>query len=150
MPGKTFSRVEFSPWLQRSFDANDTVGESDWYQTAHYYARSGYCHTGRNRRRRKAFLHNNTPVISHFDSLGRVFFKKKKKKKKKKKSEADTGTEKLTTRLGFDIEGKELQLTDALDRITLRYDYDLLGRCIKKFSLDAGTRFYISDAGNNS
>ncbi len=32
MPDGTFSRVEFSPWFSRSFDANDTVLESDWYQ----------------------------------------------------------------------------------------------------------------------
>jgi hypothetical protein len=32
MPDGTFSRVEFSPWHTQSFDANDTVEESPWYE----------------------------------------------------------------------------------------------------------------------
>ncbi len=35
MPDGTFSRVEFSPWLTRSFDANDTVLESSWFADRH-------------------------------------------------------------------------------------------------------------------
>ncbi|MFH1818701.1 MAG: SpvB/TcaC N-terminal domain-containing protein [Pseudomonadota bacterium] len=31
MPDGSLSRVEFSPWFSRSFDANDTVLESHWY-----------------------------------------------------------------------------------------------------------------------
>ena len=31
MPDGTFSRVEFSPWHVKSFDANDTAVESRWY-----------------------------------------------------------------------------------------------------------------------
>ena len=30
-PNGSYSRVEFSPWHVRSFDANDTVKESAWY-----------------------------------------------------------------------------------------------------------------------
>ncbi|HEY9196973.1 MAG TPA: toxin TcdB middle/N-terminal domain-containing protein, partial [Mucilaginibacter sp.] len=32
LPNKTFSKVEFTPWLQKTFDVNDTVGQSDWYK----------------------------------------------------------------------------------------------------------------------
>ena len=30
-PNETFARVEFNPWMQKVFDANDTVKQSQWY-----------------------------------------------------------------------------------------------------------------------
>src|SRR5205807_2990716 len=30
-PNGTFARITFDPWMQRVFDANDTVKQSQWY-----------------------------------------------------------------------------------------------------------------------
>jgi RHS repeat-associated protein len=79
-PDGTFSKVEFSPWFSRSFDANDTVLESRWYRER------GSPNPATALRRdlagklrdddefRAAWLaahHANTPTETHFDSLGR-------------------------------------------------------------------------------
>jgi RHS repeat-associated protein len=76
-PNGTFTRVEFDPWKSRSFDANDTVKESEWYRDR-----------GRpdpvtdpepsDPERRAAWLaamHADTPSVAHFDSLGRTVAK---------------------------------------------------------------------------
>ncbi|MEO8188165.1 MAG: RHS repeat-associated core domain-containing protein, partial [Burkholderiaceae bacterium] len=67
MPDGTFSKVEFSPWHSRTFDANDTVLESDWY------ARNSATGAAAEVRRaaRLAALHADTPALTLFDSLGR-------------------------------------------------------------------------------
>ncbi len=81
MPDGTFSRVEFSPWLSRSFDQNDTVLEpgNRWYAE-----RTAPGASAEDRRAaRLAALHagltdvpggkppTGTPAETHFDSLGR-------------------------------------------------------------------------------
>jgi RHS repeat-associated protein len=137
-PNKTFSKVEFSPWLQKTFDANDTVAQSDWYKFRITTPDPAIATPEEISAAQKAFLHNNTPSLAHLDTLGRVFL-----------TEANTGTEQLTTRIQFDIEGKEIQVTDALNRTIMQYKYDLLSRCIKKINLDAGVRFTLADVANN-
>jgi RHS repeat-associated protein len=138
LPNKTFSKVEFTPWLQKTFDPNDTVGQSKWYELRITTPDPNIATPEEIDAAQKAFKHNNTPTLAYIDALGREY-----------KRETDTGAQKLTTHIQFDIEGNEKQVTDALDRPVLLYDYDLTGRCIKKTGLDNGTRYLLPDAVNN-
>ena len=86
IPDGTLSRVEFSPWVSRSFDANDTVKESAWYRerltntergpnaptgSPEEQARAQAASPEEKRAARLAAAHANTPAEIHFDSLGR-------------------------------------------------------------------------------
>src|SRR5690606_12995616 len=68
-PDGTVSRVEFTPWISRSFDPNDTILDPG---NAWYAARSAATATADDRRAAQlAALHAGTPFDVHFDSLGR-------------------------------------------------------------------------------
>lgn len=138
LPNKTFSKVEFTGWMQLSFDANDTVSKSDWYKERIITPNPAVATPEEVSAAQKAFAHNNTPTVAHLDTLGRTFF-----------TEADNITEKLTSHVSLDIEGKETEISDALNRKVMQYEYDLLSRSIKQVSLDAGTRWTMMDAVNS-
>ncbi|MFC0200714.1 SpvB/TcaC N-terminal domain-containing protein [Paracoccus rhizosphaerae] len=73
-PDGTFARVEFSPWLQRVFDPNDTVRQSRWYAERGSPDPAAEAEPLNDPQRRAAWLaarHANTPGVIHFDSLGR-------------------------------------------------------------------------------
>lgn len=137
-PNKTFRKVEFTGWLQKTFDQNDTVALSDWYKLRITNPDPAIATPEEVSAAQKAFLHNNTPTVAHLDTLGRIFF-----------TENDNVAEKITTHVKLDIEGKELEITDALNRKVMQYSYDLISRTIKQISMDAGTRWMIMDAANN-
>lgn len=139
LPNKAFTKIEFNPWSQRSFDANDTLDQSDWYTFRILTPDPAIASPDQISAAQKAFLHAQTPSISHLDPLGRIFF-----------TEADTGTEKISSHLRLDPEGKPLAVTDALNRVAMQYDYDMLGRSTRQVSMDAGTRWMLHDAGNSS
>ena len=130
-PNGTFSRVEFDPWQQVSFDENDTVLESQWYAT-----RQNLPTTDPERRASdKAAAHAHTSTVAYFDTLGRTFL-----------TIADNRPAgKYETRVELDIEGNQRSVIDALDRIVMRYDYDMLGNRIHQASMEAGERWMLND-----
>ncbi len=67
-PDGTFSRVEFSPWHARQFDAGDTVLESAWYAER----TAAGARTEDLRAARVSALYANTPGLTVLDSLGRA------------------------------------------------------------------------------
>lgn len=80
LPDGTLSRVEFSPWFVSSFDANDTVLESAWYQTRNLLSPAAALTRDVNGtisatpEQRAGWLtarHAKTPAQTHLDSLGR-------------------------------------------------------------------------------
>jgi RHS repeat-associated protein len=81
MPDGTFSRVEFSPWHVKSFDANDTVKESQWYNDRNPPALAQplprdpvtgeLSVTPAQRAAWLAAQHAGTPALTILDSLGR-------------------------------------------------------------------------------
>jgi RHS repeat-associated protein len=79
-PDGTLSRVEFSPWHVTSFDENDTVLESAWYQARNQYPPADTLPVGlagiitATPEQRAGWLtarHAGTPSITVLDSLGR-------------------------------------------------------------------------------
>jgi len=75
-PNDTFAKVEFTPWWQKVFDANDTVKQSQWY--AHRGSPDpAQAEPLNDPERRAAWLaakHAETPGVIHFDSLGRPVY----------------------------------------------------------------------------
>jgi len=137
-PNKTFSKVSFTAWEQKTFDPNDTVAESKWYDLRILHPDPAIATPEEVSAAEKAFLHNNTPTGAYLDTLGRTFF-----------TEADNVTEKIGSHVSLDIRGKASGITDAAGRKVMQSEYDLLGRSLRQTSMDAGTRWTLPDAGNS-
>ena len=168
-PNHTYEKVVFDPWQQKTYDVNDTVALDPRTDpdiagyVAKYFQQivpdPGTWKTwllqriddpvnppqdtpGLDPEKRAAIMtlgHADTPATALFDSLGRTFL-----------TIADNGADgKYTTRIFFDIEGNQREITDARDRIVMRYGYDMLSNLIKQESMEAGIRWILNDAGSN-
>jgi RHS repeat-associated protein len=90
----------------------------------------------------KAADHAKTPTTAHLDTLGRPFL-----------TYAHNGFEPnnvltpilFATQVKLDIEGNQLAVIDAKDRIVMRYDYDMLGARIHQISMEAGERWMLNN-----
>ena len=51
----------------------------------------------------------------------------------------------FATRIDLDIEGNQRAMIDALGRVVMRYDYDMLGTRLHQISVDAGERWMLND-----
>jgi len=157
-PNNTFEKVVFDPWMQITYDVNDTVtsdpksdpdvGEffsmlpnTDYLPTWYQQRVAGALGPEELAAAQKAAAHANTPTIAHFDGLGRSFLTIADNGK-------DTGgAEQLySTRTVLDIVGNQGEVIDALDRIVMRCDYDLLKSRIHQASMEAGERWTLNDA----
>ena len=83
----------------------------------------------------------------YFDTLGRTFltiahnrFKYSDTPRPIRPSRSST-----RTRVELDIEGNQREVIDALGRIVMRYDYDMLGNRIHQASMEAGERWMLND-----
>lgn len=163
MPDGTFSRVEFSPWFTRTYDANDTVLESQWFAD-----RGGDPNWNELEEapadpdRRAAFLakiHANTPAETHLDSLGReVVAIAHNRFRWKDGNDFRLSDEKYVTYTKLDAEGKPLWIRDARGNRVMEYinrpgadadfspAYDLAGNLLFQHSMDAGDRWMLPDS----
>jgi RHS repeat-associated protein len=76
-PNGAIARVEFNPWMQKAFDANDTVKEGQWYADRGSPNPTSEHEPLNDPERRAAWLaakHADTPSTLHFDSLGRTIY----------------------------------------------------------------------------
>ena len=160
MPDGTFSRIEFSPWYAKTYDANDTVLESDWYKKRTLTTAS----LQDKRAAQLAAKHANTPAITILDSLGREVI-----------AIAHNSTPDAsgvwqhafyTTFTKLDAEGKPLWIRDARKNLVMQYItpakanndlsdampanavpcYDIAGNLLFQHSMDAGDRWMLMDA----
>jgi RHS repeat-associated protein len=150
-PNHTYEKVVFDPWQQTAWDVNDTLmlnpktdpdvrdfftrlPDTDYLPTW-FQRMSASADTDEQNAALRTKPHAGTPALSHVDSLGRPFL-----------SIADNGvTGKYETRVVSDIEGNQRSVTDALGRIVVRYEYDMLGNRIEQASMEAGGRLMLTD-----
>ena len=175
MPDGTFSRVEFSPWYVKTFDANDTAfdpsttipNHSDWYnrRTDSNHPRYAEFNTPENKRAASLVkAHANTPAISILDSLGRDVIAIAHNRTPDTNGAWQDAF--YTTYSKLDAEGKPLWIRDALGHLVMQYInpprannaageamptnavpcYDIAGNLLFQHSMDAGDRWTINDA----
>jgi RHS repeat-associated protein len=156
-PNNTFEKVVFDPWQQTTFDVNDTVtfdpktdpdaGEffsklpdSEYLPTWYGQRKDVAMGSEEKAAAEKAVKHADTPTLAHFDTLGRTFLTIADNGK-----DAGSNDQKYRTRTVLDIEGNQREVIDALDRIVMRYDYDVLKSKIHQASMEAGERWKLND-----
>jgi RHS repeat-associated protein len=167
-PNQTWEKVVFDPWQQATYDVNDTVLNADGSTDPKsdedvngFFSRLPEAHTWYEQRialaaddperiaAEKAAVHRQTPSVAHLDTLGRTFLTIAHNR-------FDRGgaivEEKYPTRVELDIEGNQLAMRDAvvqngdaLGRIVMLYDYDMLGNRIHQASMEAGERWTLND-----
>ena len=168
-PNNTYEKVVFNPWRQVTFDVNDTVlgnprtdADIGGY-TAAYFAglpaspvapswqtwyeqrRDGALGAREQSAAAKAAAHAETQTTVHFDALGRPFLTVTHNKTVCPNHDLDGTDVEFCTRVVLDIEGNLRAVIDANDRLVMRYDYDLLGNCIRQASMEAGNRWMLND-----
>ena len=167
-PDGSFSRVEFSPWYVKTFDANDTVLQSKWYADRGAPVVSDREPTDPDRR--AAWLaahHSDTPSETHLDSLGREVVSVAHNKFAYSKGTREE--EKYITFTKLDAEGKPLWIRDARGNLVMQYIaptkrtrwadeaseelpatavpcYDVAGNLLFQHSMDADDRWMINDS----
>ena len=164
-PNYTWEKVVFDPWRQEAWDVSDTVlvadpkadpdvgdffrrlPDADYLPTWHTQRQGGALGPQEQAAAGKAAIHARTPSVAHADSLGRCFLAVAHNRFKFSNTPlADPPTEEFhRTRVIFDIEGNQREVTDAKDRVAMRYDYDMLGTRTHQASMEAGERWMLGD-----
>ncbi len=123
MPDGTFSKVEFSPWHVKAFDANDTVLESAWYAdrgspdpavALPIDASGNFMVTPDFRAAWVAAHHADTATETQLDSLGREVIAIAHNR-------TNDVDEKYLTFTKLDAEGKPLWICDARGNLVMQY-----------------------------
>ena len=181
-PNHTWEKVVFDPWHQETYDVNDTVkmdprtDEDISGYVLEYFKQIAPKNwktwlgergvdplnppqetPGLDPEKKAAvrtLVHADTPTIAHFDTLGRTFLTIAHNRfKYSNTSPADPPAEEFyPTRVLFDIEGNQREVTDAkldpaskVGRIVMRYDYDMLSNHVHQASMEAGERWMLND-----
>jgi RHS repeat-associated protein len=135
LPDGTYTKVEFSPWWQKTYDQNDTVSAPN---NAWYTQKSA----GNSFEQRAAALatdHADTPKVEHLDTLGRVFL-----------LQDDNGTDGIyDTRFRLDILGNQIEVEDARGRLITKNHFNLINEPILTESMDAGRRWSLTNIMGN-
>jgi hypothetical protein len=151
-PDHAVEKTVYHPWYQKVFDANDCVLLSDprkdidvghlfasvpqgeflpsWYDARHNSDMGQLEQNAAD----KTVAHNDTPKVSHFDSMGRPF-----------QVITDTGDEKITVTMDLDMLGNNRIVRDALSRKVGTLDFDMSQRQIRSGTIDSGTSWEFLD-----
>jgi RHS repeat-associated protein len=129
-PDGTYTAVDFGPWRQLSSDENDNVLTSDWYSARI----DGGLGAAQQDAATKAAAQAQTPLVSDFDTLGRVF-----------RTVADGESGQFTIRHVLDIQANIRTVLDSLGRAAMTSEFDLSGNTIHTLSIDAGERWTLDD-----
>ena len=168
-PNHTYDKVVFDPWLQTTWDVNDTVlldprtdpdiqgfvseyfkSEPGTWKTWHAlridgtFGATAAQKTAEQQAAQKTAVHAATPARALFDVLGRSVLTIAHNRFQRT-GEATVSEEFHSTRVKFDIEGNQREVEDALGRVVMRYDYDMLGNRIHQASMEAGRRWTLGD-----
>ncbi|MGW7081722.1 SpvB/TcaC N-terminal domain-containing protein [Streptomyces sp. NPDC054866] len=159
-PHHAYEKVVFDPWHQMTWDVNDTVEQEDprtdpdvggliarlpqgdvlptWYTLRKEGALGGREQSAAV----KALVHAGTPSRADLDVLGRTF---RTEAPNRFTRNGSTVEERYVTREITDIEGNVRAVRDARNRLVMTYGYGLLGNRIQSASMEAGTRWTLSD-----
>jgi len=164
-PNHTWEKVVVGPWRLETWDVNDTVliddpatdrslgaffsglPDAEYLPTWHRQRQAGTLGAQEQDAARKAAVHAATPTVAHADALGRTFLLVAHNTFKYSDTPtSDPPVEEFhRTRTILDIEGHPRELIDALDRVIMRYDYDMLGNRVHQASMEAGERWTLND-----
>jgi RHS repeat-associated protein len=161
-PDHSWEKAVFDPWRQDSWDANDTVlisdpsadadagsffqrlPQADYLPTWYVQRGGGGLGAEAQDATQKAAVHASTPSTVHFDTLGRSFLTFAFNRSQLNSAQPVEGH--YRTFVTFDIEGNQLDISDALGRVIMTYDYDMLSKRLRQNSVDAGERWILNDA----
>jgi RHS repeat-associated protein len=143
-PDQTFSEVRFDAWKQATYDQNDAVRDSKWYdKRIHNLIDAELIAEGKDPAKEraaaeKAAAHHGTPSVVHLDTLGRPILSVEHNR-------IAGSDEFYRTRIVLDIEGNVRSVVDARGNTVMRYKYDMLGHRVYVNSADAGERWVLNN-----
>ena len=145
-PDDTFSKSVYAAWEETTFDQNDTVLETDWYNNrllrlidAELTA-AGKDPALEKVAAERAAKHHDTPAIRHVDGMGRPIGLREHNKNA---ADADLF---FHSRMDVDLEGNLRKVTDPRNNVVMQYKYDMLGNKVYEDSRDAGKRWLLQNA----
>jgi RHS repeat-associated protein len=129
LPNGTVTRSEHTPWLERHYDANDTVADA-----VYRLARESLPADDPERQALDgALAHADTPTTAHVDALGREILI----------VEAGEGGAEHVTQQRYDGGGPLAELVDPRGLSAVVSRHDMLGRVLYEHSVDAGERWTL-------
>ncbi len=145
LPDGTFSKTEFTSWLQRLYDQGDTVEDSSWHDNrVNSLIDAELTAEGKDPLREKLAAlasedYYNTPSVQHFDGLGRPILQVQHNRV--------NGLDEFYHSLAIlDIEGNLRTVIDARNNKVITYKYDLLGKGVYQDGMDSGKRWMVTNA----
>jgi RHS repeat-associated protein len=165
-PDHSWEKVLFDPWRQDTWDANDTVlisdpssdadtgtvfqrlPQSDYLPTWYAQRNNGELGAEAQDAAQKAAVHANTPTTIHFDTLARAFLTLAFNRSQLNAEPAVEGH--YRSFVAFDISGNQREISDALGRVIMTYDYDMMGKRLRQNSVDSGVRWTLHDAAGQA
>ena len=169
-PNRTYEKVIFGAWSQRTWDVNDTVlgdpriDADIGATTAAYFAglppsppalpwqtwyaerRDGDLGAEQRSAADKAAAHADTPTTTHFDALGRTFLTLAHNRVVCANHPLDGTEEEFATRVELDVEGNQRSVRDAVKEARDALGtpvQDELGRIVMRYAYDMlGSRVF--------
>ena len=171
-PDHTWEKVAFDAWQQRSWDVIDTLllSAKDDTDVGAYFRRlqdeeylpswhglrtdagnaplfSAYFPDAKDRANETRAATQtetlaDTPSVAYLDTLGRTFLTAAQNRFLRDGVRVDEVAE---TRVVSDLEGNQRAVVDALGRLVMRYQYDMLGTRIHQASMEAGQRWMLNN-----
>lgn len=136
-----FSKVEFTPWLERCYDENDTVEDSKYY--GKHINEAADTFKWERQALEKAAKFYGTPDEKVLDNLGRVI----------QDIQILENQTHLVTHYQWDIQGNQLSSADPRLAKSGKKNFETLfamnGAPLKTVSADAGTRWTLANAMGN-
>ena len=144
-PKGFFTKVEFDPWSQRSYDENDTVKDSKYYKDNIDNSNSP---AAEKTALQKAEVCYGTYAESVLDNLGRRI-----RSIERTRAQVDDPITMIIEYFTYDIVGNQLTSADArlhaANKKNFQTTYNLANQPIQTISADAGTSWVLSNVMGN-
>jgi RHS repeat-associated protein len=158
-PNHTYEKVVFDPWQQTTWDVNDTVllapktdpdvsnyfqrlPDVDYLPTWYEQRQAGALGAQEQATAQKTSIHAQTPTRASFDTLGHAFLAIAHNRSVSNNTPVDSY---YANRSILDIQGRQRVVSDARNRVVMRYDYEMSGGHIHQDSMEAGAGWILND-----